>query len=122
MAAGGNGNPNKLPGLGAGVRQKVGGAMLERNHSVGSASVGRVSQVNYVDMPQNMGGGSSSLILDADDNVRPGHQARVSEISMPEQSYINSTQDRLKGRDSNSGLIRSNDPAFKKKKINDNRN
>jgi hypothetical protein len=61
----GNGNPNRLPGI-PGARQIVVAAMLDRSHSVGSASVGKVQQVNYIEMqPQNQGSGS--LILDEDD-------------------------------------------------------
>jgi len=65
---GGNGNPNKLPGIptGPAQRPRAVASMLERNHSVGSASVGKVGEVKY-----DMAGGSnanlaasSSFILD----------------------------------------------------------
>ena len=45
-AGGGNGNPNRLPGLGGGPgRQRVPALGLEKNHS----SASRVGQVNYAD-------------------------------------------------------------------------
>ena len=63
--AGGNGNPNKLPGLGDGPgRQKFQAKNLERTSSVGSASVGRMSHVNYMDRAPDGIMGSGSLILD----------------------------------------------------------
>jgi hypothetical protein len=36
---GGNGNPNKLPGIPSGARTKIVSNMLERNNSVSSANV-----------------------------------------------------------------------------------
>jgi hypothetical protein len=110
---------------GTGVRQKVVSAMLERNHSVGSASVGKVSQVNYVDINQNVGGGSSSLILDeqSPENYRgrgQQHQARVSEISIGAgqnyPNYNNQTNERLGNSDMS--LLRQNEQMLSAPKRN----
>jgi len=62
--AGGNGNPNGLPGLGGGPgRARTAAPGLDRAHSVSSASVERMSQVRYED-PGPPRQGSSSMILE----------------------------------------------------------
>ena len=68
--------------------------MLERNHSVGSASVGKVGEVKY-DMAgsnANMQASASSFILDDQDQQQSNanYDKRVSEISLHDNpSYHN---------------------------------
>lgn len=119
-SGGGNGNPNKLPGLGG---EQIGGRRvqslapgMDRNDSVGSAS--KISQVEYADgqPKQNLGSG---LILDdsADQEPKQGHQQRVSELSgVPNAQYneyaSNMSADQSNTRMGNSdiGLLNSKIP------------
>jgi len=74
--AGGNGNPNGLPGLardGPG-RARTAAPGLDRAHSVSSASVEKMSQVRYEDGPPRQG--SSSMILEEEPSgVTRGNQS-----------------------------------------------
>lgn len=68
VVPGGNGNPNKLPGIPMdhpGRKISTAQNLGERNNSVGSASVGRVKNVQYPETNMKRAG-SSSLILDDD--------------------------------------------------------
>ena len=79
--------------------------MLERNHSVGSASVGRVGEVKYDMAGSNANlAASSSLIVDEQGPDAAQYNQRVSEISVNDNpSYHNggnnNTYDRLHNSD-----------------------
>lgn len=107
--AGGNGNPNGLPGLardGPG-RATTAAPGLDRAHSVSSASVERMSQVRYEDGPPRQG--SSSMILEEEPTAvargKQGYEnqfpARPSDVSgLHDNTYTNATQgDRLLNSD-----------------------
>jgi hypothetical protein len=51
-----------------GMRPRTTAVLLEKSHSMGSASVGRTSQVNYLDQtPPHLGGSGSLLFGDGAD-------------------------------------------------------